>query len=575
MPTDRTRRKVNELWNIISSSGLAASPHVAVEQIACLIMLKYLEFSGHDDSWSLLLGTSDPSRQLKIAFGNLREADSPTALNGHFTDAYFQLEAEKPEALSALLDSVDRVFVFNRELPFKSSTNGGAFDFLLSIASVGGNALAPTPRRVSRFMVSLLDPKPGNNLIDPAAGTGRMMVYAGRYQGTSKAGRRAGPCGIEVDKSVARIAWVNMLLNGVQRDHMHYGNSVSVIQDHVVRFGDALQGNQYDFVLSDLPSGNIDEAAYPKNAVYLPTQALSPTERVTKRLELLLIWRAIDLLKINGRAALILSDGALQGNTRAQRRVWRELLTAHEVEGVILLPKSSATVAILLFAKRSSTSDVIDSQITDQPYTQSVWFYEISKGWGADGYGDFYDALVQFRRQNSGIHTELDNRSYYEPAVDSHDNPNELIADAQPPLMAVKMESGRSQRHPVMVSRRSSSLTKQWRIPVREWAHKPEWRNQRGQIVGSHDDAGKVRAEYARAAEAELYVDGQLQPDLLIPNCIEAKNWSLDLNEYRWPHASHIPEGASTAQLIDELREIEYDILHRLDVLQALLEEKP
>lgn len=227
MSAKRPSPTVSDLWDIVSSSSLAASPHVAVEQISCLIMIKYLEFSGHNTSWSALLKDTDPAQRLsKIAFRNLREAERLIALNGHFTDAYFQLEAAKPEALKALLKAVNDTFDFDQRQPF-GSANPDAFDTLLSAASVGGNSLDATPRRVSRLMVSLLDPKPGQSLIDPAAGTARLLVYADRYRGAGRAQLNKASAGIEVDKSVARIAWVNLLLNQLDTTQMSYGDSVA------------------------------------------------------------------------------------------------------------------------------------------------------------------------------------------------------------------------------------------------------------------------------------------------------------------------------------------------------------
>lgn len=569
MSTERTHNKVKALWDIVSSSGLAASPQVAVEQIACLIMIKYVESIGHATSWSLLLkGQATGLLLIKRAFRSLREAENLLGFNGLFADAYFQLEVAKPEALAKLLKAVNRTFVFDERLFFQGSTNGAAFDYLLRIASVGGNSLDPTPRRISRFMVALLDPKPGQSVIDPAAGTGRLMVYAHRYQGSANAKLRKEPVGIEVDKSLGRIAWVNLLLNHVKTTKMHYGNSVSEIQDNEVSFGNALKGGQYDFVFSELPTGNIDENAYPENAGYLPVAAFGASDKVTRRLELLFIWRAIDLLKIKGRAALIVSESVLYGNTRGQRKLRRELLTQHLVEGVILMPKSSASVAILLFAKAKAPS-------TSEPRTSNVWFYDISRDWGLNGYGDFYDALVHFRQQALLDSPYPDRGACYETLVPADDIGARYPADTVTELAAIELEGGRAQRHSIFVSRRPATLTKQWRIPVREWAEQPEWQDQHGNIVGSHDEHHQVRAEYVAAAERALYIDGELQADLLTSNCIEAQNWSLDINQYRWPHTPDIPEGASTTQLIDELREVEQDILNRLDHLQALLGVEP
>ncbi len=570
MSTESILKQVNALWNIVSSSSLAASPLVAVDQIACLIMIKYLDYAGFHTSWSALLKDSNPAERLStVAFHELRKAERLMSLNGHFKDAYFQLEAAKPEALRELLSAVNSTFKFNKTRPFTRQANGTLFDTLLSLASVGGNSLPVTPRRISRLMVSLLDPRPGQSLIDPAAGTARLLLYGERYMGTGRNGDRNAPTGIEMDKSSARIAWVNLLLNRCVPTQMHYGNSVAEPADHHVMLDEVLGSSRYDFVLSDIPYGNIGELNSVKKADYLPDTAYGKNDTLTNRLELLYIWRTIDLLKGEGRAALKVSQSVLYGNTRAQVRLRRELLSRHVVEGIILLPQSSSPEAILVFAKKDEPKPIMAAE----PCTRSVWFYEFSPKGGENGYGDLYDALVHFRRQHSAVDRPLNTDIYYKPLPPTTSNTNSYTDDALEDLVAIDMEGRRPDRHPLLLLRTPSTHTRQWRIPVRDWAHKPDWRNRHGQRVGSHDENHHVRAEYVAATQRHLYIDDELQPDLLAPSCIEAQNWTLDINEYRWPLASGIAQGASTVELIEELRAIELDILHRLDQLQALLGE--
>lgn len=567
MSAKRPSPTVSDLLDIVSSSSLAASPHVALEQISCLIMIKYLEFSGHDTSWSALLKDTDPAQRLsKIAFPNLREAERLIALNGHFTDAYFQLEAAKPEALKALLKAVNDTFDFDQRQPFDASANLDAFDTLLSSASVGGNSLDTTPRRVSRLMVSLLDPKPGQSLIDPAAGTARLLVYADRYRGTGRAQLNKASAGIEVDKSVARIAWVNLLLNQLDTTQMNYGDSVASIQDMQVGL-ETLQREHYDFVLSDLPHGNVHDDCHPEKAGYLPAAAFGDNERLTRRLEILSIWRSLDLLKIKGRAALLVPQSVLYGITRAHRKLRRELLCSHVIEGIILLPHASAPKAILLFAKSPPAGPA------DKPRTLNVWFYEVGNEIGENGYGDLYDALAHFRARRAAENLPLERGIYHVPLPPTTDNAKAYPVGSVKHLDAINMEGGRTRRHPILLSRTASTQIKQWQVPVRDWVQKPDWKNRRGQVVGSHDEHNQVRPDYEGAAQRELYIDGELQPGLLTRNCIEARNWTLDINEYRLPLASAVAKGESTAQLIDELREVEQDILNRLERLRALLGE--
>jgi len=587
MSIDLTRKQVSALWNIISASGLAPSPHVAVEQISCLILIKHLEQIGHKSSWSSLLESPDPGQQLaKDGFRELREAEIDVStsvrrlvLNGLFSDAYFQLEATKTEALIALLEAIDELFTIG-EVPFA----GDAFDLLLSIAALGGNSLNATPIQLSRFIVSLLDPVQGERLIDPAVGTGRLLLNAEQYMSDVDESVPKLPVGIESDKSIARIAWVNLLLHEVDPAQLYNGNSVAGATESSKKLNRLLRRGHYDVVLSDLPFGNIGDDLQPGVIGYLPPAAFGEQDRFTRRLELLLIWRTLDLLKVGGRAALIVPQGVLYGTTRAQRRLRRELMTKHVVDGIILLPQGivpqqKTPAALLLFKKAVPSSMTQDLNMGTQPRTRSVWFYEVAGGELSStekhpNNSDFYDALVHYRHQTMLQEPPLESRFYYQPVrqtehVGQGDSFDELVT-----LRTSEMGAGAPTSHSMSFFRRPATVTKQWRILVREWIQNPEWQDSYGQTVGSHDEHQRVRPEYEAQFEPHLYVNGELKKGFLEPGCIEARRWSLDINDYRWFEAPHAPEEPSALDLIDELRELEQGILHRLDALRSLLGEE-
>jgi type I restriction enzyme M protein len=59
---------------------------------------------------------------------------------------------------------------------------GDTFEYLLSeVATAGKNGQFRTPRHLIRFMVELLDPEPGQRVIDPAAGTGGFLFSTQQY----------------------------------------------------------------------------------------------------------------------------------------------------------------------------------------------------------------------------------------------------------------------------------------------------------------------------------------------------------------------------------------------------------
>ena len=95
----------------------------------------------------------------------------------------------------------------------------------------------------------------------------------------------------------------------------------------------------------------------------------------TTRLELLLLARILQLLRVGGRAAVIVPERLLSGATKAHQRVRALLVEKHKVDGVIALPSGvflpyfADPSAILLFKK------------TQEGGTVQVWFYAVA----ADG----------------------------------------------------------------------------------------------------------------------------------------------------------------------------------------------
>jgi type I restriction enzyme M protein len=91
--------------------------------------------------------------------------------------------------------------------------------------------------------------------------------------------------------------------------------------------------------------------------------------------ELLFLALFLRLLKVGGRAAVIVPDGVLFGSSKAHKDLRRMLVEEHKLDAVIKLPSgvfrpySGVSTAILVFTK------------TEVGGTDHVWFYDIE----ADG----------------------------------------------------------------------------------------------------------------------------------------------------------------------------------------------
>ena len=340
-------------------------------------------------------------------------------------DAYFQLPREKTATLQRAIKMIDMLF------PHVDSSDdlmGDIFEYLLSeIQQSGKNGQFRTPRHIIRLMVELLNPDWNETVADPAAGTGGFLINGiqhvlKRYtdprtvrlewDGTPHRINGAGIpietyplsglfTGYDNDRTMVRIGWMNLILHGLNDPRMF-------LQDTL---GKGFQeADCYDIVFANPPfTGTVDKDDLNARFKDLPTN----------KSELLFVLLILDLLKVGGRAAVIVPEGVLFGSTNAHEELRRRLVLDNILEGVISLPAgvfqpyTGVKTSILVFRK-------VDERCQPgmEPQTKAVWFYEI----GADGYtldarrnpkpepNDLWDAIEKWSRKDTG-------KAYYQPDI--------------------------------------------------------------------------------------------------------------------------------------------------------------
>ncbi len=347
-------------------------------------------------------------------------------ISGRLSDAYFILDVNKTDTLKRSVGLIDELF---RQLDTRSVNSdimGDIFEYLLEeVKESGKNGQFRTPRHVIRFMVQLLRPELGRTILDPACGSGGFLlnsllqwkaehtdqdVLRLEWDGTPQHVAPVWPQdqphdfsrlfhGYDNDRTMVRIAWMNLILHDLESPEVHQLDSLSK------RLSDDQSGT-YDYILANPPfTGNVDEGDLSENRQRFPREGKGKAAITTKS-ELLFVWLMLDLLKIGGRAAVIVPDGVLFGGTNAHRALRRQLLFENTLEAVVSLPAnifqpySGVKTSILLFQKAGTPAAK-----GDEPRTREVWFYEISDEafsldqkrkarYGQDN--DLWDALVKF-----------------------------------------------------------------------------------------------------------------------------------------------------------------------------------
>ncbi|HKN30238.1 MAG TPA: class I SAM-dependent DNA methyltransferase [Roseiarcus sp.] len=400
MLTGDLRNKIDAIWNDFWSGGLS-NPLQVIEQITYLIFIKRLdEMQEVEERKANMLGRplerrifpegvdekGEPYENLRWSrfknfaapemFRTLDERVFPflRALNGqggayaqHMRDARFQIPS--PQLLAKVVDKLDKIDMGDRD------TKGDVYEYMLAkIATAGQNGQFRTPRHIIALMVELTQPKPEDVICDPAAGTCGFLVAAGEYLRKHHPGLFRDERlkkhfhgkmfnGFDFDPTMLRIGAMNMALHGVEDANVAYRDSLA--EDH------AEDAGTYSLVLANPPfAGSLDNETTAKDLQRIVK---------TKKTELLFIALFLRLLRVGGRAAVIVPDGVLFGSSKAHKDLRKMLVEENKLDAVIKLPSgvfrpyAGVSTAILAFTR------------TGVGGTDHVWFYDVqADGWSLD-----------------------------------------------------------------------------------------------------------------------------------------------------------------------------------------------
>ena len=223
-----------------------------------------------------------------------------------------------------------------------------------------------TPRPVVKFMVTVMDPKLGESILDPACGTGGFLVETFLHvkeQCKSVEDReilqKETILGGEAKTLPYMLAEMNLLLHGMEYPNVRLGNSLDIPLREI---GDK---DRVDIVLTNPPFGGAEEIGIKGNF---------PADMQTSETALLFLQLIMRRLKRfehgrnGGRAGVIVPDYVLFGDGVAAR-IKEALLRDFNLHTIVRLPEgvfepyTPIGTNILFFENGGPTED--------------IWFYEI------------------------------------------------------------------------------------------------------------------------------------------------------------------------------------------------------
>ncbi len=193
------------------------------------------------------------------------------------------------------------------------------------------------------------------------------------------------------------------MLHGIEDPKIEARDSLS--EDH------AGVTESFTLVLANPPfKGSVEKSTIAKDL----TKIISTTKT-----ELLFVALLLRLLKIGGRAAVIVPDGVLFGSSTAHKKIREILVENHKLDGVISMPSgvfkpyAGVSTAVLIFTK------------TGVGGTDSVWFYDMD----ADGLSlddkrqpvaenDIPDLLERWLNRNIERDIERTEKAFFVPKAE-------------------------------------------------------------------------------------------------------------------------------------------------------------
>lgn len=297
--------------------------------------------------------------------------------------AQARLVIDEPTVLTQVVTLVNELRLEDAD----PDTKGDLFEHVLKqIKQAGELGQFRTPRHVIRAIVDLVDPRIGETVYDPAAGTAGFLVAAYehiRLANSSDRGRDAAEVdgkrfergfgdklngaqwrqlqaetffGNDVDPKMVSLASMNLALRGLPDVRILKRNVLTSTLDreHKAKLGLPLAG--HDVVLANPPfSGRLDRDRIVDEVRVGTTTAT----------ELLFVKYMLDSLKPGGRCGVVVPEGVLFGSTGAHKELRRQLLQNSRVEAVLSLPGgvfqpySGVKTSVLVFGKGGRTERVM------------------------------------------------------------------------------------------------------------------------------------------------------------------------------------------------------------------------
>ena len=381
---------VQKLWNycnVLRDDGLSYGDYV--EQLTYLLFLKMahertqapwnqVSAIPEEFAWPALLATDGDALEVQYRHTLEELGKKPGMLGVIFRKA--QNKIQDPAKLRRLVvNLIDKEHWFSLDADVK----GDAYEGLLeknAQDTKGGAGQYFTPRPLIQGIVDVMRPEPGTTICDPACGTGGVFLGAHDYivkhnpnldREAKKHLQLNALHGVEIVDAVTRLCAMNLMLHGI--------GPTSAEAQPPIKSDDSLRadpGDRFDMVLTNPPFGKKSSVLVVTQEGEQERQALTVVREdfwaTTTNKQLNFVQHVRTLLKINGRAAVVVPDNVLfEGG--AGETVRRKLMETCDLHTILRLPTG-------IFYAQGVKANVIffdKKPASEKAWTENVWFYDL------------------------------------------------------------------------------------------------------------------------------------------------------------------------------------------------------
>ncbi|MHB1373075.1 MAG: class I SAM-dependent DNA methyltransferase [Thauera sp.] len=370
---------VQKLWNlcdVLRDDGINYSDYVTELVLLLFIKMEYENtqsgvLSGHKlpagARWPDIAKLSGLNllNHYRATLLELSQSTDPL-LAAIYADA--QTRLKEPRHLEQLVKSIDAIDWFSA----RRDGLGDLYEGLLeknATETKSGAGQYFTPRPLIDTIVALIDPKPGETIQDPAAGTAGFLIAADAHikactdelydldEKLRSFQRNKAFIGMELVPGTRRLALMNCLLHGMEGD-----------AEGVVHLGNTLGGTgadlpRSDIILSNPPFGTARGGGGPTRDDFT---------FATSNKQLAFVQHIVRHLRDGGRAAVVLPDNVLF-ESGVGTEIRRDLMDKCNLHTILRLPTG------IFYAQGVKTNVLFFDKLGQhaEGSTQEVWVYDL------------------------------------------------------------------------------------------------------------------------------------------------------------------------------------------------------